>query len=83
MYEDVAKTIIMEENYNSICEMIQCLPARYSDILYFRYVIGMSCADIAQMLDITRDAVYLRISRGKKKLLKKGGADINEILALH
>ena len=52
-------------------QAIAKLPPRYREPLLLQVVIGLSCAEIAQTLDISRSAVMTRLFRAREKLMAR------------
>lgn len=56
------------------------LPAPYRDVLYFRFVLEFSVAEIAKMQSVKMETIRKQLMRGKKKLLEAldwtGGAPV-------
>ncbi len=56
---------------SNVRNAINELPARYRQVLYLRYVEGMSYKDIAAVLGLSLGNVEARIFRGKEKIRRK------------
>lgn len=54
---------------------LQKISPQYQDILQMRFVDGLSIAEVAQILEITENAVSMRLNHGLQKLREK--LDIN------
>jgi len=52
-------------------DAIRALPPRYREVLYLRYVGGLSYKDISHVLDLSLGNVEARIFRGKQKVRQK------------
>ena len=77
--EDQLDIIISEENCRNIIKAIESMESQYRDVLYFRCVQNMEYEDIAEILHIPIQQVYVRFFRAKKFLLKNKEGKINEI----
>ena len=51
--------------------MIDKLPKKYRDVLIFEKIYGYSQREIAEILNISYDAVKKRMERARKKLKEK------------
>lgn len=67
--EDVEDIGISENDYE-IFELIMSLPAKYKIVLTLYYVEGYKCREIAEIINISEDAVRKRLQKGRE-LLKK------------
>lgn len=52
-------------------EIIESLDKEFRDVIYLRFVEGMSVKEIALTLNISENLASVRINRGKKKLQEK------------
>ena len=64
----VDETLVEEENYNELCEIIKRLKEPYSVIFQMRYFQNESIEKIAFELNMKREQVDNHLSRGRKKL---------------
>ena len=71
--EDFFNMLFEKESYNKVVQAVLKLKEIYRIPLYYYYVEGMKIKDIAVLLNISRSAVNMRISRGKAELLKALG----------
>lgn len=79
--KDESSEVAYNNIENEVEEAILALPDTYSDIIYFKYVLGYSNLEIAKLINITEGNVRQRINRGKEKLkeiLIKRGVEIND-----
>lgn len=70
VYIDEARNIGIEENDYEIFELIMNLPAKYKIVLTLYYIEGYKSKEIAEIIDISEDAVRKRLQKGRE-LLKK------------
>ncbi|HCS73704.1 MAG TPA: hypothetical protein DIW17_07505 [Clostridiales bacterium] len=56
---------VLEPN---LIQLLQELPPPDNEIFYHRFILGEAVTEIANILDLTNDAIYKRINRGKTKL---------------
>lgn len=52
-------------------EIIEDMDKEFRDVIYMRYVEGLTVKEIAEILEISENLVSVRINRGKKKLQEK------------
>lgn len=73
-FDEVDEYVTVEQDFsldvNKIVNAILRLPPKYSIALRLRYVQGYTVEEIADILEISTDNAYQRISRGKRKLNK-------------
>lgn len=62
------EVLLSKEGYDSLIEKIRSLPEKLSDTLYLCEVEGYSYDEVAKILNISRDAVKMRVSRAKESL---------------
>ncbi len=67
---DEVKNIGIRENDFEIFELIMYLPAKYKIVLTLYYIEGYKSKEIAEIIDISEDAVRKRLQKGRE-LLKK------------
>jgi RNA polymerase sigma-70 factor (sigma-E family) len=74
--EDVDAGVLLADEQHAVLQAVRELPPRQQEILVLRYWSGLSEAEIAQTLGISRGAVKSQASRGIDKLetIMKGGA---------
>lgn len=72
--------IISDENCKSILDIIEKMNPRLRDVLYFKCIANMEYEEIAKMLSIPIQQVYVRVYRARQTLIKTQGDKINEIL---
>jgi len=65
---DLTEIIISEENVQRIVKAIKELKPIYQDVLLLNKIYGYSVDEIANMLEISREAVKKRITRAKSYL---------------
>ncbi len=71
--DDKKNDIEMETEGRFLINKIQELPKSYQQIIYLRYVEGMSLDEIAKILGISINATSVRIHRGIEELKKITG----------
>lgn len=59
---------ILKGSESTIISLLQELTPPDNDIFYRRFVLGEGVTEIAEVLNISKENVYKRISRGKEKL---------------
>lgn len=52
-------------------QVLRHIPKKYSEVLILYYVNGFTGKEIAKLLGIKKDAVMIRLSRGRKRLKKE------------
>lgn len=57
--------------YNYIVDCIKSLDDNYSEIMYLKYIFGLSCKDIASSLGITQSCARQRLHRARIELSNK------------
>lgn len=67
--------VIEKERREYIYEAIDKLPKKYRDVLIFEKVYGYSQKEIAEILNISYDAVKKRMERARKMLKEKLGKE--------
>jgi RNA polymerase sigma-70 factor (ECF subfamily) len=65
---EVLNEIISAEGYNRLVALIEEMSDTYKDAMKFRFVLGLSNGEIAELLNISKNAVEFRISRGRTLL---------------
>ena len=68
---DIPDEIISAEGYNNLVDMINQLPDSLRDVAILSLVHGQSHEEIAETLEISYDAVKMRLSRAKKTIRLK------------
>ena len=68
--EDFVEKINSKESYQKIVSIIKRMDEKYSTALMYHYCYEMSVHEIAQMLDLSENTIYTRLTRGKVILLK-------------
>lgn len=63
--------VLKEETYNLVLSCLSQLNSRYQDVLSLKLFYEFTDEEIAKMLDITPQNVYVRFHRAKKALLKE------------
>ena len=59
----------IKDRYDAVVDAIYELDEKYSTAMLFRYAKNFSVKKIAQLLGVSRDVVYMRLSRGRAQLL--------------
>ncbi len=65
--EEVANEAILPSDYETF-EIIMSLPAKYKVVMVLHYVEGYKSKEIAQIIDISEDAVRKRLQKGRELL---------------
>jgi len=74
-----ADILINEENRKRLSELISELEVIYQDVLYLRYQMWMTHAEIAKLLSISENTVKIRLYRARKILLETRSEELNEL----
>lgn len=77
--EQFESILINEENRKRLSELISELDKIYQDVLYFRYQMWMTNAEIAKLLSIPENTVKARLYRARNILLKTRSKELNEL----
>lgn len=77
--EQFESILINEENRKRLSELIAELDTIYQDVLYFRYQMWMTHAEIAKLLSISENTVKIRLYRARNILLKTRSKELNEL----
>lgn len=67
---DEVRNIGIQENDYEVFELIMTLPAKYKIVLTLYYIEGYKSREIAEIIDISEEAVRKRLQKGRE-LLKK------------
>ncbi len=76
--EDVIEKMNIKESYRNAVEIIKRMDEKYSAVLMYYFCYDMSVKEIAEMLELSENTVYSRLSRGKLILMKTIGGDDHE-----
>ncbi|MCC8196104.1 MAG: sigma-70 family RNA polymerase sigma factor [Ruminococcus sp.] len=71
MSMNVLNKVISDDGYEYLLRLIDDLDDIYSDALTLKLVMGYSSEEISEMLDVPKNTVISRVSRGKRILQKK------------
>ena len=74
-----ADILISDENHKRLSELISELEVIYQDVLYLRYQMWMTNAEIAKLLSISENTVTVRLYRARKILLRTRSEELNEL----
>ncbi len=66
--EDILDTYLVRENYERILDAVAKLDEIYRVVFEYKYLHGLSDAEIADMLGVSQKTVNVRIFRARKKL---------------
>ncbi|MCD7864630.1 MAG: RNA polymerase sigma factor [Clostridiales bacterium] len=66
--EDILDTYLVRENYERILDAVAKLDEIYRVVFEYKYLHGLSDAEIAEMLGVSQKVVNVRIYRARKKL---------------
>ena len=75
---DVERIILDREKADIVRKYIVLLPIEYRDVIDLVYGLGYSNKEAAEILNITPNAVAIKLFRAKKKLLELGGDELYE-----
>lgn len=67
---DEVKSIGIHENDYEIFELIMNLPAKYKIVMTLYYIEGYKSKEIAEIIDISEEAVRKRLQKGREMLKK-------------
>lgn len=76
--DSVDDIILSKETAEIVSKYLQKLPEEYQDIIELVYGMGYTNVEAARVLNITPNAVGLRLFRAKKKLLEMVGGDLHD-----
>ena len=65
------KDIGIQESDREVFEIIMGLPSKYKIVLTLYYVEGYKCKEIAEIINISEDAVRKRLQKGREMLKKE------------
>ena len=63
-------TVEVLEDIDYIVELICKLPRKYADVMFMRYVTGLTDREIAKTLDCKLNTIHKQISRGRQKFIE-------------
>lgn len=66
--------ICMKHDYNQVVEAIRRLDKKYSDVLYYHFVLGFTAMEVAKIQDKNVNTIKKQLVRGKKLLLEELGS---------
>lgn len=69
--KDFLDELCAKMEVDELIEAMKELDTKYREVLYYRFVLDLSLADTARLLDRKEQTVYKQIARGKDLLLKK------------
>lgn len=75
--EDPLEQLTQQETLRVSLAVFLCLPIYQRSVVILKDVLGESLAEIAQLLDLTQDAVKAHLARGRKNLLARRGRSFN------
>ncbi|MEZ6094230.1 MAG: sigma-70 family RNA polymerase sigma factor [Pirellulaceae bacterium] len=78
--EDPATISISEEDRNLIWNTLEQIPETYRETLVLFYREGHSISDVAEVLEISEDAVKQRLSRGRNYLRESLAGKVEDVL---
>ncbi len=67
---NIIEVLEIREKYDEVVRAIEQMDERYSTTLYLVYCREMTVKEVAEMMGISPQTVYTRLSRGKKLLLE-------------
>ena len=76
--DNIDDTILSKETTEIINGYLEKLPQEYQDIIELVYGMGYTNVEAARVLNITPNAVGLRLFRAKKRLLELAGGELYE-----
>lgn len=77
--EEISKLVIDEEKSNTVRQIVSVLDDKYRDIIMLKYFHNFKANEIAKLLSIKEETVFMRLSRARKMILKKGGDTLYEL----
>jgi RNA polymerase sigma-70 factor (ECF subfamily) len=72
---DVLSEIASREGYNRLIELIDELGDTYRDTIALRFIFDWSNDEIASLLEVSKNTVEVRVSRGRAKLIEMLGKE--------
>ena len=75
---DIEKIVVQSETAKIVQENLGLLPEGYEDVLSMYFLYGYSYSEIAEILHVSENAVMIKVSRAKKKLLELAGEKLHE-----
>lgn len=66
--------ICMKHDYKQVVEAIRRLDKKYSDVLYYHFVLGFTAMEVAKIQDKNVNTIKKQLVRGKKLLLEELGS---------
>ena len=72
-YNDILDEIVVKEAMEKLKHEIRMLDEKYKSVLELKYIIGFNDDEIAELLDITKKNVQIRLYRAKNLLRSKLG----------
>lgn len=66
--------ICMKHNYKQVVAAIRRLDKKYSDVLYYHFVLGFTAMEIAKIQEKNVNTIKKQLVRGKKLLLEELGS---------
>ncbi len=76
---DVEKLIVDQENADLIQNLIRRLDELDRDVVVLKYFFQFRTREIADVLHLTENAVNLRLSRARKRIMEEGGEALHGI----
>ena len=72
--------VLSDETAMIVKKYLEQLPEDYQQIIELVYGMGYTNVEVARMLNITPNAVTLKLFRAKKRLLEIAGGELSERL---
>lgn len=70
--------IIHQEEIEELGNAILRLPEKQKDLLYFKYILGMADAEIAEIFGIAPDSVRQYLTRARREAKKLMDMEVNK-----
>ncbi len=78
--EDLAKDEIYSVTEQAFIDYIlNELPTKYRDIMYYHFILGIPEMEISQMLEMNINTVRQQVSRGRKKFIENYKKEMSEL----
>lgn len=69
--EEFINSICMKHDYKQVVKAIRRLDKKYSDVLYYHFVLGLTAMEVAKIQNKNINTIKKQLVRGKKRLLEE------------
>ena len=80
LHADIDVDVMRKENSEIVRKLLLQLPEEYQDAISLVYGLGYSNKEAARILNVTPNAVGLRLFKAKKKLIEMAGGELYECI---